>query len=63
MPAALNLKLDISESTMVDALRGPGSSSTEQIPSTSPILHSPFASSIDPYQHGEHGSDLASLDV
>ncbi|KAL5521057.1 hypothetical protein ACEPAG_8979 [Sanghuangporus baumii] len=60
MPTAFNLRLDVSDATTRDALRGPGSSSTEQIPSTSPILHSPFASSVDLYQHlGQGDADTA----
>ncbi|KAL5483553.1 hypothetical protein ACEPAI_8785 [Sanghuangporus weigelae] len=62
MPSAFNLKLDVSDATTRDTLRGPGSSSTEQIPSTSPILHSPFASSVDPYQHLEQGNAITAID-
>ncbi|KAL5532370.1 hypothetical protein ACEPAF_5940 [Sanghuangporus sanghuang] len=62
MPTAFNLKLDVSDATTRDILRGPGSSSTEQIPSTSPILHSPFASSVDPYQHLDQGDAVTAID-
>ncbi|KAL5505009.1 hypothetical protein ACEPAH_7672 [Sanghuangporus vaninii] len=62
MPTAYNLKLDVSDATTRDILRGPGSSSTEQIPSTSPILHSPFASSVDPYQRSDQGDAVTAID-
>lgn len=61
MPAAISLKLDVSDTVARDTLRGPGSSSTEQIPSASPILPSPFALGVDPYRHLEQRESGAAI--